>query len=84
MKFIFDIPFNGFEIGSHVVKCTDNDSKDNRLYVVQAQHSNYYVGRTEISSVHGDQTFMIDTNKLRLATSIEEIAHCRLLYDSDY
>lgn len=75
------LPFTGFKPGDRVVRTTDSHSTDNRIYVVQDQHASYYVGKTEISAIHGDEYFMIDSTKIRPVTPEEYIAHCRLLDD---
>lgn len=80
-KIKFEVPFAGFEEGTLVVRTDESNANDNRIYVVQAQHGNYYVGRTEVSAVYSGEQFMINTTELRQATPIEQVAHCRLLDD---
>lgn len=75
------LPFTGFVPGDRVVRTTDSHPNDNRIYVVQDQHASYYVGKTEVSAIHGDNYFMIDSTKLRPVTPEEYVAHCRLLDD---
>lgn len=83
-KPVLSIPFEGFASGDVVVRLYDDHKNDNRIYVVQGQHGSYYCGRTEITSLYGNnETFMIDTTKLRPAHVIEELDHCRMYQDSD-
>ena len=75
------LPLAGFKLADLVVRTTESHPTDNRIYVVQDQHASYYTGKTEVSALHGEECFLIDSTKLRPCTDVEQVAHCRLLDD---
>ena len=84
MKPTLMIPFESFKSNDLVVRTEENHRNDNRIYRVLYQHgNNHYVGRTEIVSIHDNMQLMIDSLNLRPATTVEQLASCRLLGDND-
>ena len=77
------VALSGFKVGQEVVRLFEEHGYDNRIYVVQEQFGTYYTGRTNVQSLHGDRSFMLDTAKLRPATAEERDAHCRIYADED-
>ena len=77
------VALSGFKVGQEVVRLFEEHGYDNRIYVVQEQFGTYYTGRTNVQSLHGDRSFMLDTTKLRPATAEERDAHCRIYADED-
>ena len=77
------VALSGFKVGQEVVRLFEEHGYDNRIYVVQEQFGTYYTGRTNVQSLHGDRSFMLDTTKLRPATAEERDAHCRIYADDD-
>lgn len=78
-----DVSLGGFAEGQQVVRTFEEHPHDNRIYVVQEQFGNYYCGRTNVSSLHGGMSFMVNTTTLRPATVEESESHCRMVADSD-
>lgn len=77
------VALHGFNVSQEVVRLFEDHPHDNRIYIVQEQFGTYYTGRTNVHSLHGDRSFLLDTTKLRPATAEERDAHCRIYADDD-